>query len=106
MFGRWYSKRDVELQDRGISGESCYAGHLLADILNRAAGLAGPMGYCEKVDYPEAVDAFCAAVRAFLDDCEEARIRGRRARLFCEDSNGVLCADSNDTKEDLRRDRR
>ena len=76
---------DVTVLDLSEWIAAPYATKLLADILNRAGVLKGAQAAYAADGFmmdEEIREAYATAVHAFLEDVEEASIRGRRARLF------------------------
>jgi hypothetical protein len=112
MFGQFYQQRDDEVAGRtgfrpATPGE--YAKDLLADLLNRTEGLEVAFIRCyETAEDPAecrgAAEALVRVVGQFLEDVEEAKTRGLRARCFCRGSTGSLDGNSiapKDSLEDL-----
>lgn len=122
MFGQSYLQRDAALQ-AATGAEQCagrleYASQVLADLLNRAAALdalgmvwfgldldashhANEPGAGIEAD--EALRAFAVAAHDFLEgDCAEARIRGRRARLFADVGDDRLDVEIVEAEESLQ----
>src|SRR5712692_7184361 len=121
MFGHFYLQRDAALQaattdlagpyaDRERSAAQLeYARELLADVLNRAAALRAlgnawfllDLDAQHHADQPgadmeadEALRGFGVAAREFFEgDCDEARIRGCRARLFADIGDDRVSSD-------------
>lgn len=98
MFGPFYLRRDQELIERAKNGKLAeakaeYAAELLADLLNRAGALNATWEVCEllkgggsgefsPINEEMVARNLHSAIEVFLGDVMEARIRGRRARLF------------------------
>ena len=88
MFGPYYERRDQALVAGVKKGDidleqAFYASQLLAGLINRAAVLTAAVDKHESEPGESYVcDMLQVAVTTFLEDVCEARIRGRRARLF------------------------
>ncbi len=81
---------------------------MLADLLNRAQSLKVAYTRCwETADEPAeqrgAAEDLVQVAGLFLEDAEEAKIRGLRARCICRSSTGDLSSDiaPTDAMEDL-----
>jgi hypothetical protein len=90
MLGRHYNTNEPSKDD---------AAHLLADLLNRARALESlhELGAELKDEDPVLLNIgpiVLSGLHSFLQDCEEARERGRRDGLFAERSDGVLDPES------------
>ncbi len=98
MFGAHRYQCDESLKSEEPSlakAQLEYAEELLAELLNRASSLYWcgwwPVGQIRD-DNPEhvrALEDLYEAVELFLHDCDEARIRARRARLVSPPSHGA-----------------
>ncbi len=112
MFGQFYQRRDDEVAGRNgelAKSPGTYACELLADLLNRAEGLEIAFTRCyETADDPAecraAAQELVRVAGLFLEDAQEAKTRGLRARCFCRNSTGSLDGVNiaeNDKLEDL-----
>lgn len=118
MFGQFTVRRDQDLvaAKDPQAAQLFYARELLAEVLNRASILGeGPYWVAferhlrseerRPVDpeYVSALENLAGAVRLFLEDCDEARVRARRARLVCPDlqTAALVRTDSVEPDEDL-----
>ena len=109
MFGQFYDQRDRSLKQGGTETQQSYAEELLAELLNRARVLETLMDHCRHLrrealedrgledEYHDGMERTVQAVEVFLLDVHEARVRGRRARLFAEDEAGATSIDFVDT---------
>ena len=99
MFGMHYQRRDDEVAGRGHNppaSQGEFARALLAEVLNRSLPLelAFRRVYeTEKLERQEALALLTAVVSTFLEDVEEARTRGLRARLFALTDTGTLTSE-------------
>jgi hypothetical protein len=100
MFGMHYQRRDDEVAGRGHNPPASrqgFAQALLAQVLNRALPLELAFRRVyemdDKVERQEALELLAGVVETFLEDIEEARTRGLRARLFAPTDTGTLTAD-------------
>jgi hypothetical protein len=115
MFGRYYQQRDAALQAATGTGQRRlqleYASELLSELLNRASVLedAG-MSWFDRSHGADDQDPetqsrlhrFAMAAMEFLDgDCQEARVRGRRLRLFAETADRRVDFACGETEESL-----
>lgn len=111
MFGHGYASRDLQLAGRLASGINLslgqYSRYLLADLLNRAVAVESAYRRhyeATDLDRQETLEDVYRVVGMFLQDVEEARTRGLRARIFDRDHIGALSSESvngDDSLEDL-----
>lgn len=118
MFGQFYLQRDEALSSKtpriGVPiNRADYGGDLLAELLNRAKALelgawwrANELqGAPNPGDHKEALEHFHLAADLFFHDCDEARIRARRARLVScgsDDNYVVAASDAVEPEESLQ----
>ena len=79
MFGSFFHKYGEKMAG---DNKEWFASRLVAEVLNRARVVELAFERYEDEGGDAALGALCVALEHFSDDCDEARIRGRRAQMF------------------------
>lgn len=113
MFGHHYQNRDEDVAGRRKGSPEplgSFARALLAELLNRSVAVEIAFrrvyethGTAIPGDHDEALQDLARVVDTYLEDVEEARVRGLRARLFCRaGGTGNVNSEGIDDQDNLK----
>ena len=125
MFGTKYRSAEVEFAERSQENRDAaaatFGAELLAELLNRTlavqeaywlwwerhrgSGNATPANQAAaRLTEHDMLDLLDHVLRTFMQDCDEVRARGRRARLFAGNNNdGTVSTETLDGTESIER---